>query len=119
MDLCDTDEMSCPLYSFSQTRKFLPSNTLCMLLGLSECDNTVVLLTRTLQSPNFKQSILLKIKKQKLLLVLVRVVHSIQSRLSVAVVSARVCESINETGPIERFEITCLPSANLNLNVES
>lgn len=79
-----------------------------MLLGVFECDNVIVLSMRTLQSPNFKQSILLNIRKEKFLLGLILAVHSIQPRLSEAVISARFSQSVKETDPIETFEKTCL-----------
>lgn len=55
----------------------MPSKTLCVLLGLSECDSVMVLFMRTLQSHNFKQLILLSIKTQKLLLRLIPAVQAL------------------------------------------
>lgn len=79
-----------------------------MLLGVSECDNVIGLSMRSLQSPNFKESILLNIRKEKFLLGLIPAVHSIQPSLSEAVISVRRSESMKETDPIETFEKTCL-----------
>lgn len=72
-----------------------------MLLGLSECDNIIALSMRTLRSPNFKQPILLNVRKKKLLLGLIPAVHSIQPRLSVIVTVAEALKALKELVPLK------------------